>query len=79
MRAPLSEPACVRVPPLPRAKFDGLKTGPPPEECMAEAIFCLDRADRCRTKQAKALCLGIEALWQELATFAARLDAQGVA
>jgi len=49
------------------------------EECMAEATFCLDQADRAGDLRSKALCLGVAALWQELAKLSARLQAQGTA
>ncbi len=44
---------------------------------MAEAAFCLDQADHAGDVRTKALCLGVAALWHELATLTARLQAQG--
>ena len=79
MRTPTAQLACVGVLPLPQTKFGDPETRISAEECMAEAIFCLDQASRCDNARAQALCLGLAALWRELAMLAARLDAQGTA
>jgi hypothetical protein len=49
------------------------------EECMAEAAFCLDQAGHSDGERTKALCLGLAALWHELAATIARLEARGTA
>jgi hypothetical protein len=49
------------------------------EDCMTEAAYCLDEADRSDNTEAKALCLGVAALWHELAMLRARLDPAGTA
>jgi hypothetical protein len=49
------------------------------EECMAEAAFCLDAADRAGNMRTKAFCLGVAGLWHELAILSAHLQAQGSA
>jgi hypothetical protein len=49
------------------------------EECMSEASYCLDQADLSNSVRARALCLGVAAIWLEVADLAARLDDAGKA
>lgn len=48
-------------------------------ECLSEVAFCLGQADRSDNVETRALCLGVAALWQELALLLAREEAQGTA